>query len=140
MRYHGQRTIGHLPRRLGDDGNITYGTRIPHFVAFTAASGSWTSQEMETGSVIISNGVLVQETQSSAPGPDANMYAVYVQQQTYREIVAGSVIGSLIGLVIVLFVVGFLIVWRKNVEREKEKVDEMVELRGMEGGDRGDRP
>jgi len=100
MMYHGQTTIGHLPRWLGDDGNITYGTRIPHIVTFTAASGRLTSQEMETlyltsiltagitnigtGSVIIANGVVVQETQSSAPGPDANMYAVYVEQQTHK--------------------------------------------------------
>jgi hypothetical protein len=150
MMYHGQTTIGHLPRWLGDDGNITYGTRIPHIVTFTAASGSLTSQEMETlystsisnagitkmgtSSVIIANGVVVQETQSSSPGPDAGMYAVYLQQQTHKEIVAGSVVGSFMGLVIVLFVVGVLIAWRKKVEREKEKLDEMVELRGMEAG------
>ncbi len=82
----------------------------------------------------------MQKTQSSAPGLDAGMYAVYVKQQTHREIVAGSVVGSLMGLVIVLFVVGVLIAWRKNVKREKEKVDEMVESRGMEGGERGSLP
>ncbi len=82
----------------------------------------------------------MQQTQSRPPGLDPGMYAEYVQQQTYREFVAGSLIGNRMGLVIVLLVVGFLIAWRKKVEGEKEKVDKMLELRGMEVGERGNLP
>jgi len=66
-----------------------------------------------------------QETQSCAP--DANQEP-YLQQQTQKEIVAGSIIGSAILLVILVFIVGVFVAWRRKVKRER-KGDDGTELK-----------
>jgi hypothetical protein len=141
MMYHGQKTIGHLPRWLGDDGNITYGTHIPHIVTITTETGGLTFEQTQTlystfpsggetltksiiGSAITKNEAVGQETQTSAADfPGSGMSAVYVQQQKQKEIVAGSVIGSFMVLVIVVFAIGVLVAWRRKIKMEKGKED-----------------
>ncbi|KAE9363541.1 hypothetical protein N431DRAFT_422371 [Stipitochalara longipes BDJ] len=151
LTYNGQTTTGHLPRWLGDDGNITYATRIPRIIVKTTETGGLTFQETQTSySTLESGGVVfltksvvgqatrgiggvTQQTQSCAPDANQNQ-AVYVQQQTQKEIVAGSIIGSAMVLVVVVFVVGMLVGWRRKLQRE-EKRDDGIELRGVESGE-----
>ncbi len=59
-----------------------------------------------------------QETQSCVP---EDSQEVYVQQQTQKEIVVGSIIGSAMVLVVVVFVVGFVVVWRRKVKRGESR-------------------
>jgi hypothetical protein len=75
-----------------------------------------------------------QVTESSPP--DIDVSAVYLQQQTHKEIIAGSVIGSFMVLVVVVFAIGILVAWRKKVKEEsRDKGNNGVELRGMESGE-----
>jgi hypothetical protein len=150
MTYRGQTTTGHLPRWLGDDGNITYATRIPHIIVKTTETGGFTFQETQTlystfrslevvgrpesivGETTKGAGEVEKETQSCVP--DAG--DVYVEEQKQKEIVAGSVIGGFMLLVIVVFAVGVLVAWRRKVKGEqKRKGDGGVELMEVESGE-----
>jgi hypothetical protein len=129
LTYEGQTSIGHLPRYLGDDGNITYATDIPRIVIRTNASGTSTFEEMQTlymasssavpsvaEAIVSSTTKREQETESCAP--DADESVMYVQQQREKEIVAGSVMGSFMVLVMVVFAVGVLIAWKRKIKEE----------------------
>jgi len=151
LTYYGQTSTGHLPRWLGADGNITYATRIPHLIVETTETGGFTFQETHTlYSTVNSGGVVLltssfeggatrvrvgvgQETQRCVP---EDSQEVYVQQQTQKEIVAGSIIGSAMVLVVVVFVVGFVVVWRRKVKRE-EKADNVIQFREVGSGEEG---
>lgn len=110
MTCHGQTTIGHLPRWLGDDTNITYATRIPRITAKTTETEGFTLQETQTlystflsaeaaltrsiaSSAATAKGEVERETLCSKS--DGVEVGSYVQQQKHKEIVADSVIGGL---------------------------------------------
>jgi hypothetical protein len=109
MTYRGQTTIGHLPRWLGDDANITHATRIPRITAKTTETGGFTLQETQTlYSTFLSAGVALTRSIASSAATakgeverethcsksDGVEVRSYVQQQKHKVIVAGSVIGG----------------------------------------------
>lgn len=153
MTYRGQTTTGHLPRWLGDDGNITYGTRIPHIVVKTTETGGFTFQETQNlystfrsvgvvltqpvvGEVTTVKEVMGKETKGWEHDSGNSGGSRWYVQQKHKQIIAGSVIGGFMVLVIVTFTVGVLVAWRRKMKRdEMGKGDEGVELREVESRD-----
>ncbi|KAE8444019.1 hypothetical protein EG329_001148 [Mollisiaceae sp. DMI_Dod_QoI] len=132
LTYSGQTTTGHLPRYLGDNGVITYGTRIPKNQTSTSTSSSLTQDPFLVETISIS----VTDTTQPASQTGGNWTGStcgngsycrtgksrWQEAQIKTEIIAGSVIGGFMFLILAGLLTWIFLAWRR-LRREKQKRD-----------------
>ncbi|KAH6673687.1 hypothetical protein B0J14DRAFT_53903 [Halenospora varia] len=120
--YNGQNTTGHLPRYLGENGKLTFGTVIPKLTA-TAASPPVSAATLALPEIAITTEVVTTAERSNAsdlpppppPGPPPC--------QVNARIIVGVVIGFGILLAFAAIALCLFFVWkhRKEVRLAKER-------------------
>jgi hypothetical protein len=145
LEYKGQLTIGHLPRYLGDDGNITYATRTPSLLRSSVANSSTSSStlylelttesEASTETAVVMTGHRNQSESESLAAKEAQ------EEEDTKQIIVGSVMGGFMLVILLGSIFGIWFAWRRSVRlREGKGVEfEMLDRdRGVEDVRDGD--
>ncbi|TVY86069.1 hypothetical protein LAWI1_G006775 [Lachnellula willkommii] len=127
LTFFGQSTTGYLPRYLGEDGAITYGTRIPE--NSTSASGSSVSADTDFG---VGTVVLVSTVTAPAPGESGGAGVGAGKEngglRVNKSLVVGVVLGGGILVTVVVVLGVFLWAYRRREVRSKGEGTEGTEL------------
>jgi hypothetical protein len=132
--------MGHLPRYLGDDGNITYATRIPQLLRSTAVDTNSTADKaphLEPTTEIASNtssvATVVPTDPSSHRNESERIAAKEEEEIDIKQIIVGSVVGGFMLLILLGSMVGVWLAWRRSVRlREGKGVEFEMQDRGVD--------
>ncbi|KUJ16866.1 uncharacterized protein LY89DRAFT_718601 [Mollisia scopiformis] len=147
LTYSGQTTTGHLPRYLGDDGVITYGTRIPKNTTSSSTSSAASTGSTDPFLVATLSSSVTDGTQPTGWG-NGNWTAClngsycqtgksrWVEAQIRTEIIAGSVIGGFMFLIAAGLLIWLFFAWRRlkkaKLKHESEPKDVRLQEMGRE--------
>lgn len=138
LTYSGQTTTGHLPRYLGNDSIITYGTKIPKNLSSTSITTTTLTQDPFLAATIS-----ITDTSAGCPTGRGNWTGNGVRNgsewrskwevEQKTEIIAGSVIGGFMFLIAAGLLMWLFFAWRrlkrlKAQERVKRKDVQMQEM------------
>ncbi|CZR62505.1 uncharacterized protein PAC_12402 [Phialocephala subalpina] len=143
LTYSGQTTTGHLPRYLGKDSIITYGTKIPKN-SFLSLSNTTTTLTQDpflvaTISTTDSSGRptgVGRGNWANASEHGSEWRGRWEQQQLRTEIIAGSVIGGFMFLIAVGLLFWLFFAWRRlkrlKAQQGAERKDVQMQEMGRE--------